>query len=500
MKALVENKLVHFHKIKFLFIKHKILYFLLISLYITMLSILALNRFAPPHMNADTVLFSIISTQNVTPFIWGQDRLANFIPLILSTFSSIHLNLLLHLFIFSLSFFVLIYSIAIIIAKINHINNDCSNKLLAFCITCTVSILVLSPFASHVFIAEGQPYALSYLLLIHSFLFFMKIPQNKTPNIIFCTAALFISFGLNPSILVPATALSVGYSFISKNLRGAIFLIISVLFFIVWGKLSAILGVPTGIKAYNVFDLMHTTSNLLISSQNILKQINLTVTSLCLIIISTFDIFLSDDKNYLSNKITNIGFVFTAIWLFIFSQNQWIKLNGSHFRYFFPVFLMLIFYLSLKLHVYVSKLYLKFRYTIIVFLLFTIVILLYSPFIPLGKYKIFEKTNQYISLLDKNNVNMVAGNYWDVWPLFFLMRSEGREIYSYAFRSEGNKKTTLNAFNAAISKNGSVKVLCLQSSIDQCLIEVEKIAGRKMKIIDENSIVDNYLLLLKPDA
>ncbi len=51
------------------------------GLLILVLSLLTVNAFAPRFLNADVILNSVMSLQNVTLFVWGQNRLLNVVPL-----------------------------------------------------------------------------------------------------------------------------------------------------------------------------------------------------------------------------------------------------------------------------------------------------------------------------------------------------------------------------------------------------------------------------------
>ena len=57
--------------------------------------------------NGDTLLLSIISTQEVTPYYWGQDRWLNLIPFVFSFVQDTELNLILITFVQFLIFFSL---------------------------------------------------------------------------------------------------------------------------------------------------------------------------------------------------------------------------------------------------------------------------------------------------------------------------------------------------------------------------------------------------------
>ena len=185
------------------------------------LPLAAINCFSPEYLNAETLMFSVMSIQNVTPFVWGQDRLANFVSYPLSPISSPHLNLFAHLWLFSLSFFLLLLACARLVVRLMQPAGESdADFLVVFVIAVVVSLLTLSPFASHVFILEGQPYAASYLLLFVAFFSFLRVSERAALHGTIFALALFVAIGLNFSILVPAGALACGYALIEKIWRG----------------------------------------------------------------------------------------------------------------------------------------------------------------------------------------------------------------------------------------------------------------------------------------
>jgi hypothetical protein len=56
------------------------------------LSLLAVNKFVPEGINADTLIQSIMSLQKLTIFYWGQNRFASVVPFLLSWIASPHLS------------------------------------------------------------------------------------------------------------------------------------------------------------------------------------------------------------------------------------------------------------------------------------------------------------------------------------------------------------------------------------------------------------------------
>jgi len=72
-------------------------------------------------LDADVILNSIMSLQKVTLFYWGQNRLLNLVPFILSPITNPGYNLAAHLVFFSFTFFLLLYVMAGIIKRITEL-------------------------------------------------------------------------------------------------------------------------------------------------------------------------------------------------------------------------------------------------------------------------------------------------------------------------------------------------------------------------------------------
>ena len=106
-------------------------------------SILCLNWSVPVNFDADTILQSLMSTQKVTLFYWGQDRYANFLPFIYSWIKSPTLNLILIIFTSGLTYFLLLELISDACTKYYNRNNDIFRAVFFLCLV-LVSVLVLN--------------------------------------------------------------------------------------------------------------------------------------------------------------------------------------------------------------------------------------------------------------------------------------------------------------------------------------------------------------------
>jgi hypothetical protein len=95
-------------------------------------SIICLNWSVPVNFDADTILQSLMSTQKVTLFYWGQDHYANFLPFIFSWIKSPTLNLLLILFTSGLAYFLLLELLSDACAKYYNRNVGISRAILFY--------------------------------------------------------------------------------------------------------------------------------------------------------------------------------------------------------------------------------------------------------------------------------------------------------------------------------------------------------------------------------
>ena len=76
-------------------------------------AILPLTHALAGYQDGDGILTSLISTQKLTWYVWGQDRLLNFIPALASPFSDVETNLRVQVFL--RSFFAYLAPLGILV-------------------------------------------------------------------------------------------------------------------------------------------------------------------------------------------------------------------------------------------------------------------------------------------------------------------------------------------------------------------------------------------------
>jgi hypothetical protein len=463
------------------------------------LSLLAINRFTPEYLHADTILFSVMSLQHVTPFYWGEDRLASFIPFMLSPITQPHLNLMAHLFIFALSFFLLLFLCARLIVTLAGDDDGNTGILTAFGIALGASLLILTPVASYAFLLEGQPYALSYLLLLVAFLFYLRRSQNPRLRWALISFGIFIAIGLNPSIVIPAATLACGHLFVEKKWKSLVLLAIAVAMFVFWAKLSMWYGVPSISGAYSSFDCRNLTANLSGAISSLLLGIRIPALLLVALALCVLGLLWDVEQPVLSRNVLRMIWLFAAIWLFVFSQNNWIKLNHSHFRYFFPVFLALIFHFTYALYSHVRRLRASTQRWVSAGCFIVAVGYLARPMVSLEEYAALSKAKPCAQFAITSGCQFVAGNYWAVWPLVFEVLSVRGNVFGLADRAVGNAQNTLRALGMELESRGEVQVLCLSVAAGECADQLERLTRRKWKVTEVKCQSAYQMLTLKPE-
>jgi len=464
------------------------------------LSLLAINRFTPRYLNADTILFSVMSLQHVTPFYWGQDRLASFIPFMLSPITQPYLNLMAHLFIFSLSFFLFLFLCARLIVKLAGDDDGTRGILTAFGIALVTSFLILTPVASYDFLLGGDPNALSYLLLLGAFLFYLRRSQNPRLRWALASFCMFVATGLNPSIFIPAATLACGHFFVEKDWKSLVFLAIAAAMFLVWGKLSTWYGVPTVLRAYSSFDFRNLTANLSGAVSSLLFGMRVPALILVTLTLGLLGLLWNVEQPDLSSNVLRMIWLFAAIWLFVFSQNKWIMLNHSHFRYFFPIFLALIFHFTYALYLHVRRLRVSIQRCVAAACFVVTVGYLARPTVPLQECATLSKAKPCADFAITSGCQFVAGDYWVVWPLVFEVLSVGGSAFGLSYRAIGNAQNTLQALDMEFENRGEVKVLCMSVAAAECANQLEGLTRRKWKVTEARGRSTYQVLTLKPKS
>lgn len=399
--------------------------------------------------NSDTLLHSIISTQEVTPYYWGQDQWLNFIPFIFSFVQDTELNLIL----ITLLQFLIFFSLPFTFLKLYGIKNTYLTSILFY-------IIILLPTSRlyHIsIITESYIIAISLsfinLLIIKTKLKsdFKLYIKNTISIIIFC-----ISFKIcQPVIFLYAFHYLFYYIkefsefylkdiiiFLTKKIFSKeflmFFLLVLTTFYCIqdlhnfksigeviqYRKMNIILSPGYAFKSViNLFDNYDT-----IYDKN---KIHFIVS-----IISFLIFFLKIKKRVKCNSKPLIILLFSSVTnIILFSVLEWTELNSYHPRYILFSSVLLCLFSSVTISSIISHSLSKgYIYYISLFLLvicLLLTLITHNPTKPLSVTKRLktEFFNKSRITIDSKEVHGAIGDYWSVWPAVWINNAYGRRDY-----------------------------------------------------------------------
>ena len=454
---------------------------------LSLLSILTVNKLAPSLLNADVILNSIMSLQKVTLFYWGQNRLLNLVPFILSPITNPGYNLAAHLVFFSFTFFLLLYVMAGIIKKITDSSHWISQRWVFILLVLSLFFLFTPNMIFELAIAHIE-YSLSYLLMILAFMTCFKERGCSVLNMIASSFLLFVATGVNFSIFIPASFISLHFLVTRKNLSfHACFMGATALVsFITWILLSKLFPDP-GIS-YSSFDFSHFIFNLKMVLGNIKNALYpWRVAGLFIVTVLSF-LFLKIKSSRVPWADMFSLIIFSILWIILFSNNAWVHANQYHVRYFAPVFLSIMMLLVLLIILTMGPL-LKQRISmgiIVLLFLFSISSWL-GPLHSWDEYSVLQRIEKDPTITETGRSNFYAGDYWHVWPSVMRDLIHGTEAYGLCYRGDANRELVFSSARNENKERGYIKIQCMNSSEDECKKQAENMLGR-----DLNVIMDRY--------
>jgi hypothetical protein len=395
----------------------------------------AVNRFSPPFLDADTVLFSIISLQKVTLFYWAQNRLIDIWPWMLSWITNPQVNLAAHLEIISFGFFALLCVMGLAGTALLFPRATRRDRWAATILLIAVTLAVLQPYAANTFISEGQPYATSYALALMAALVLAR--HTSLAALTAGAALLCIATGLNPSIVLLTLALS-GFMALSGDWRGALVLsAMTLAWTAMWAELARF-G-PQYPVPYTGFFTTRLNTAIAASVAHMVRALRLSVIAA----LWTFLVALSllSPRNVdgrLPRAILAGLLMFAMIWTVGFSGNSWVQTNDSPFRYFFPVIMTVPVFLTLGI---LRFLLARPRWmrdcgaglaTVFMFAY------LLRPPVAFADYLVFAAVRPVADYAKTHDVKFIGGRYWLAWPAVFLLQDPPGRVFGLAPRAFEN--------------------------------------------------------------
>lgn len=474
--------------------------FIIDSGFLLFLALLTVNRFSPEFLDADVILNSVMSLQNVTLFYWGQNRLANVLPLVVSPISDPAINLFGCLLIATVVFYGLIWFWADRLSKIS--SQDSEHDLARreiFLVTISIFFLIVKPATVFAIATWHIEYTLSYLLLGVAFSYYFG-PQKTISRLVVTGSCLAVAIGVNNSTIIPALGLVGMHAFFKRKLDidSLIFSSLVAVLFFSWGLIAQFYPSP-GISYYTILKFEQLNQSVKIIANNLIDALNLgnvvvVMLAACLLKISVFRLAQQQENASAycvrTDSITMMLLVFSGAWTLLFSINPWVAANGFHFRYFVPLIFVGMMLLSFEVRNISVFLSWGQRYVLSVALAAWLIVHLAQPFVFLHDYTVFKRID---AVFPADTVGY-AGDYWSIWPAVMKNLLERKDGFGLTERSIGNRDNLTRYFSEVGRGRGNLTIGCLKASFDQCLSQAKSFLG-DVGLGDAELVGDNIWLL-----
>ncbi len=444
--------------------------------WLTIISALTAIKYSPEFLNADILINSVMSLQNVTLYYWGQNRLLNILPLVASPIHDATYNLILVLYLSAATFFSLIFLIAKFINKIKDGADLESVKVFV-----TLSSLFVFIFDARAIseIALGHiEYSLpAFLTGLAIYLICFKKLEPYTR----CAASgvlIVIAVGMNPSTLLVLLFMVFAAVVYSQKIRKDDVFVASVaiLSFVSWTYVSKL----HGSFSYSSFAFSQLSVGLdkvtsgLIGATN-LPAIFFLIGFLFLWKVATLVLKINNGgARAPSERFVVLSILFFSIcWLIIFSCSKWVEMNNFSWRYFIYIIFGALVIVGFELSSIFKIIGDRSSWILVVIFMMAATLSTYRTPVSFKNFKVFEK----VHALSPVPHGLYAGDYWVVWPAVLRDLMQGRSSFGLTFRGKGNAATVAEYVLKEIEDKGNFSVLCLKDTPQNCSNQIQGVVG-----------------------
>jgi len=459
-----------------------------------LLAAMAVNRLAPGTLHGDTMLQPLMSLQNTTLFFWGQNRLANLIPFMLSWITAPLPNMWAHLWLYAFSFFAFLAVLAFAATPRLYAAIAWADRWLVFLALTAVSLLILLPQAAAVLLVEGHPYAPSFLLLAIAVLLLTRDGAGWVSTVV-ALICLFAAIGMNPAVALVGLSFAVLW-LVGLALRKVVVIVVATLVCLAaWLALSRLGPAPPySYFGISVASLGTDLGDALSAMVEALRPAGLALVAGALGV-GAFAGLGSPRPRREWQAVLFLGALAIGWWI-AFATNEWVKTaNQSHFRYFSVSILAIAIAAALLLFSFARDAE-RVMKTLFAAICATILVgLLWRAPVGWSRYEVVENVAAYVDFAERNDVSYIVGDYWLAWPATFELLRRGKPAFGLAWRGEGNRAAIVAAIEAAL-RNGRVpRALCIAEPASDCIDAAVRVSGFRWIATSEPCAADQCLVI-----
>jgi hypothetical protein len=437
-----------------------------------LLSVVAVLRWSADQLAGDAILQSVMSVQDVRWFFWGQDRFASVVPALVSPIADPAANLFAGQLVNALAFYGLLLLVAAVAAPVLTDRRGWRPVLVIFLLFATAAAVILEPLALYFMALDAQPYALSWLLGLGSFLLWR---QGAWWTAVLAGLLTWLAVGLNPSVVVGVAVLAVGQMVRSRQwIRwpafGAVWLICLGSWMVIAARYPPIPGPTVDVEPdYYAFHLDLLRSGAA-RSLGALGDSLVTGPTVALAVIAAVSLVVVPARlrAALLIRIALLAGFAAGYWV-LFTGNAWVAANGWGMRYYFPVLAIVV--IGLAAPVAAALLAIRATDTVAVAVAATACAVgSIGPQTPLADAPVLVQVDPTAAYARSAGIHYVAGDYWYVWPVLHQMLVEGRDsAFATALRSDGDPTAYRRPFDQDLAAGRRPQAVCVNDSADACV-------------------------------
>ena len=434
--------------------------------------------------NADALVPSLISTQRLTFFYWGQDRLASLVPLLAWPARDAIWNFYVQSAVLGAGFFTLVALFARFHLRRARPGAGPMVLPLATLAAGLLVIVLVDPITGYTFVFE-QPYALSttvFLLGIRA-----TLADHAGLRVLGAGLVLLAAL-LNPFVVALCPV-----AFLLDDAPGALRRAMWSIGVAVAALVTSMLASswfhdgPTQAALYRDFSARRAIDAL----PTVIRQIAVSVRFVpAMLIVTGAAAVLIVRRAALPSRL-RLAYVgaplFGLVWMAVFSGNRWVEVNLHSPRYFFPLYGAALLLLAggaaesvaaiaerlearrargTTLRALVAGIY-------AVATVAAIVGAVRARTIP-----VLDEARPVVELAAAGDVRLVAGTYWQVWPAVVRGRSDGLDLYGVTERSVAVQDEIMSVVEGQLATTGRVQVVCVDDDRQICVDWLSAVTGR----------------------
>ena len=458
---------------------------------------IAVRRYLAP-TNADALLPSLMSTQRWTVFYWGQDRLANVVPLLTMPIRDPIWNFRFQTMLIAGAFFGTGAAFVSFHAWARGLRIGGFEHAAA---TLIAGLIVMVPFHT----GTGYRFAVEQLYFV-SVLSWIGASWLWTGRRYVIAAVLLVGATfLNPSLLAVSPLIWLLDADASQRLRRSVaFVAASAVAFVLTDVVGALVDTGPDVDyPYDEFRWSRVEEGMREVSGNVAGSVRDNLATV--IVVLTVIVVAITAKHVRRRALAVYAVVplFAGAWFVAFSANAWIEQNLYEYRYFYPLYVTFMLYVAAATtELVLGTRSLRSRTTagetndvptadeidtadewrrtralgaaglagVVVAVVATIIVV-HRTEVPL-----LEQSEVYVDAAEHFDADLVAGNYWSVWPAVVAGRSAGVDLIGVTYRSDPIEDEIRDVVDR--TGDSGLAVVCAGVGSDDCARRLGDWSGR----------------------